>query len=94
MSKMKGRRKEGGGKRRGVEGEEKRGRGAVGGDREEEEKCLQGGSQRCAAVGRGWLEESPAFSLTCPPLNPAVSRGVPSLLIPTSSPFHGLCPPK
>lgn len=33
MSKMKGRRKEGGGKRRGVEGEEKRGRGAGGGGR-------------------------------------------------------------
>lgn len=76
-------------------GERKSGGGARGGeDREKEEKRLQGGSQRCAAVGRGWLEESPAFSLTCPPLNPAVSRGVPSLLIPTSSPFHGLCPPK
>lgn len=59
-----------------------------------EEKCLERGSQRCAAVGRGWLEESPAFSLACPPLNPAASRGVPSLLIPTSTPFHGLCPPK
>lgn len=27
--------------------------GRAGEDREEEEKCLQGGSRRCAAVGRG-----------------------------------------
>lgn len=73
-----------------VRGKAEEGRG--GEDREEEEKCLQGGSRRCAAVGRGWLEESPAFFLTCSSLNPAVSRGMPSFLM--SSPFHGLCPPK
>lgn len=84
MERVRGRRGGGGvrkGKRRG------RGGGKGVGNIGKKKKCLERGSQRCAAVGRGWLKELPAFSLACPPLNPAASGYMPSLLVSTSTPF-------